>query len=81
MLHAIANAQSTNKQELLTQIKKLENKVDTNTTQIKKLDTKLTQRIDGIGKNLAFLEDDAPTRKEHKDHDKRLKKLETKAFA
>ena len=68
MLRAIVNGQSAMKEELIkkidhveenlaTRIDKLENKVDTGFEKVNK-------RIDNLGKQLAYLEDDAPTREE-----------------
>lgn len=88
MLRAIANRQSSFSQEIvisnnqvLKELKKveinLEKKIDKNHQTI----TKVNHRINYIGKSLAYLEDDAPTRKEHEHHEKRLKKIENKVFA
>ena len=43
---------------------------------VDKLDNKLTKRIDTLGAQLAYLEDDVPTRKEHGKLEKRVEKLE-----
>ena len=72
ILRAIINSQSSFRQDVLTKIDKLDQKL---TGRIDSVDEKLTKRIDNaeknlterldrIGKQLAYLEDDAPTREE-----------------
>lgn len=63
MLRAIINGQSTFKQELLSEIKKVDRKVERLDVSFVKLDKKLdkvesnlTGRIDKIGRQLAYLE-------------------------
>lgn len=76
MLRAIANAQSSLKQELLTEMKNGFNQVN---KRIDKLELKVIKngkRIDKLGKSLAYLEDDAPTREEHDKLEKRVTKIE-----
>ena len=58
--------------------KKFENKFDLLDKKIDKLDIKLTTRIDKIGKQVAYLEDDAPTRDEHEKLVKRVERVEKK---
>lgn len=53
MLRAVINGQTTLKQELSSEIKKVDQKLD-------KVERNLTGRIDKIGRQLAYLEDDAP---------------------
>lgn len=54
----------------IKQIKvELDNKIDT-------AENRLTQRLNKIGSQLAYLEDDAPTREEHDKLEKRVAKLE-----
>lgn len=80
ILQAILNGQSTTNEK----IDKLDRKVDTLRTElkteIKEAEKRLTKRIDGIGKSLAYLEDDTPTREEHDELIKRVDKLERKVF-
>jgi chromosome segregation ATPase len=83
MLRAIINGQSAMKSELLTKIESVDNKVDSLDKKVNDLDKKidkveknLTGRIDKIGLQLANLEDDAPTRDEHDDLEKRVEKVE-----
>ena len=45
---------------------------------VKSLDQKLTKRIDTLGKDLAILDDDAPTREEFDILGKRITTLEQK---
>lgn len=80
MLRAIINGQSSFRQEVLSKIDKLDNKVDRLEEKLDKriddLDKKLTKRIDKIGKQLAYLEDDTPTREEFDELEERVDKLE-----
>lgn len=66
MLQLVLDGQS----EIRKDIKKLEGKLE------KKIDEN-GNRIDKLGKQLAYLEDDAPTRKEYDKLEKRVSKLET----
>lgn len=43
---------------------------------IKRVEKSLTARIDKIGKAVAYLEDDAPTREEHDELEDRVEKVE-----
>lgn len=76
MLQAILNGQTALKQELVSKIDKVDKKLD---AVEKKLDGKidgvekrLTKRLDKIGKQLAYLEDDTPTRGEFDRLEKRV---------
>lgn len=68
MFQAIINGQSTFRQEVLSKIDKLDSKlegrIDGLEGKIDKVEKNLTVRIDRLGKQLAYLEDDTPTRKE-----------------
>lgn len=64
MLQAILNGQTALKQELISKIDKVDLKVDKLDKKIDKVEINLTKRIDKIGKQLAYLEDDTPTREE-----------------
>ena len=84
MFQTIINGQSALKQELLSEIRKvdgklggLENKVDNLQSEMKQEFKKLTERVDKIGLQVAHLEDDAPTVDEFDDLVKRVKKLES----
>ena len=82
MLQTIINGQSTLKQELLSEIGKVDKKVDRLGEKVEGLDGKmdgvenrLTERLDKIGKQLAYLEDDTPTREEYDDLEKKVTKI------
>lgn len=69
MLQAIINGQSAIKQELSGKIDKVDQKVDRLNEKVGGLDGKidrvekrLTERLDKIGKQLAYLEDDTPNK-------------------
>jgi len=85
MLRTIINGQSLMKSELLNKIdmvdKKLDEKFGSLDKKINGVEERLTKRIDKLGKSLAYLEDDAPTREEHDELEKRVKKVEQKAVA
>lgn len=89
MLQAIIHGQNALKQELVGKIDKVERKVDKLTEdvgdkikgldqQIDRVDKKLTKRLDNIGRQLAYLEDDTPTREEYNNLEKRVDQLEQK---
>ena len=78
MLQAIINGQSAIKQELSGKIDKIDLKVDKLDEKLDKVEKNLTSRIDKLGRQLAYLEDDAPTREEHGQLKKRVIKLEHK---
>ena len=67
LLQAILKNQVSMKDD----IKNLEKKVDTGFKDV-------NQRLDAIGKSVAYLEDDAPTRDEHSKLEKRVTKIEKK---
>lgn len=78
MLRAIINGQSAFRQEVLGKIGKLDQKIDKLDVKIDNVEKNLTKRIDKIGKQLAYLEDDAPTREEFDKLEKRVDKIERK---
>ena len=82
MFRVIVNGQSAMKQELLVEIKKvdkrLSGRIDSLTTEMKYGFKKVNKRLDMIGKSVAFLEDDAPTRDEHDELEKRVTRVEKK---
>ena len=85
MLRAVVNGQSALKQELLGEIRKVDGKVDNLDNKVENLRSEmkqgfkdLTARVDKIGLQVARLEDDTPTRKEHDDLEKRVENLEQK---
>ncbi len=76
MLQAILSGQTALKQELISRIDKVDLKVDRLGEKLDKVEKNLTGRIDKLGKQLAYLEDDTPTREEHEELVKRVDKLE-----
>ena|SRR5258706_2905231 len=82
MLHAVINAQSSLRQDLFGEIGELRkemngrfDKVEANAAKVEK---SLTRRLDMIGKSVAYLEDDTPTREEYELLEKRVDKIEQK---
>ena len=74
ILKAILKGQAAMKQELLNKIGKVEINMD-------KVDKKLGQvvgRLDKIGRQLAYLEDDTPTKEEFDTLEKRVAQVEQK---
>lgn len=78
MLQAIINGQSSFRQEVQGQFKKLEGKIESLDEKIDNVEKRLTARIDKFGKQLAYLEDDAPTREEFDNLEDRVEKIERK---
>ncbi|KKQ97752.1 MAG: hypothetical protein UT24_C0012G0063 [Candidatus Woesebacteria bacterium GW2011_GWB1_39_12] len=82
MFRVIVNGQSAIKQELLSEIKKvdksLSGRIDSLTTEMKEGFKKVNKHLDMIGKSVAFLEDDTPTWEEHDELEKRVTKVEKK---
>ena len=80
MLRMVINGQSAMKSELLTKIdgveKKLGGRIDSLDKKMDKGFKEVNSRIDKLGKSLAYLEDDAPTRDEFDDLEIRVKKVE-----
>lgn len=85
MLKAIINGQSSLKEDLLKQIKKVDEEVGGLKNEVNGLRRELrsglksvNQRIDKLGGQLAYLEDDAPTREEFDGLIERVDNLEVK---
>jgi len=76
MLRAVINGQSAMKSELITKIDSVDKKVDKLDNKIDGFEKRSAQRIDKLGKQLAYLEDDAPTRDEFDDLTGRVDKIE-----
>ena len=80
MLQAIINGQSSSRQEILSKIdnldKKLGGRIDGLEGRIDQVENNLTERIDKLGKQLAYLEDDTPTREEYDNLEKRVDKID-----
>lgn len=73
MLQTIINGQSTFRQDVLGRIDKLDTKL---TGRIDQVEKNLTNRIDKLGTQLAYLEDDTPTREEFDNLGERVDKIE-----
>ena len=72
MLHAIINGQRALEEMLMGEIGKVR-------SDVKRVEVKVDKngkRIDKVGLQIAYLEDDAPTREEFDDLEKRVKKVE-----
>ncbi|MBI2268556.1 MAG: hypothetical protein HYU80_03925 [Candidatus Blackburnbacteria bacterium] len=82
MLRAIINGQSALKEELLQRIDGVEKKLDKRIEGLEKKTEKgfeeVNKRLDKIGSQVAYLEDDAPTREEYDKLENRVGKLEQK---
>ncbi len=80
MLRMVINNQSSMKSELITKIDGLEKKLTGKIDNLeKKVDTgfkNVNSRIDKLGKSLAYLEDDTPTREEYDKLEKRVRVVE-----
>jgi polyhydroxyalkanoate synthesis regulator phasin len=81
----VINGQSAMKSELLTEIGKLDekltNRIDSLEKNMNKGFEKVNDRVDKLGKSLAYLEDDAPTRDEFDKLDERVGNLEQNIVA
>lgn len=75
MLRAIINGQSAMKQELLGEIGRVDEKL---TLKMGDVEKNLTARIDMIGKQMAFLDDDAPSGEEFEELKRRVTVVEHK---
>lgn len=76
MLRAIINGQSSFRQEVLSKFDKLDQKFNGLDGKIDQVEKRLTERIDKLGKQLAYLEDDTPTREEFDKLETRVDKIE-----
>lgn len=76
MLRAIINGQTTLKQELVNKINQVDQKVDSLREELHTFRKDLTDRVDRLGKSLAYLEDDISTREEFDGLEERVDKLE-----
>ena len=90
ILQAILNGQNALKQELVSKIDRLGERLDGRIDgldgrmyrlegKIDQVEKNLTKRIDSLGKSLAYLEDDAPTREEFDNLEKKVNKIDQKA--
>ena len=82
MLRAIINGQSALKQDLIKRIdgveKSLGNRIDRVERNLNKKIEASTKRLDKIGKSVAHLEDDTPTREEFDKLEETVEKVVTK---
>jgi hypothetical protein len=80
LFQKIVNGQSAMKQEILKEIKKVEDKLTGRIDGLEKKTVKgfkeVNDRLDKQGKSLAYLEDDTPTREEHDELEERVTKIE-----
>ncbi len=80
LLRAVINGQSALKGEFIKKIdgldKKLTGRIDDFEVKMDGGFQKVNERIDKLGKSLAYLEDDAPIKEEHDKLDERVGKLE-----
>lgn len=83
MFQTIINNQSAFRQEMLKKFKEMDEKFtekfDSLREEMHKIEINLTQRINNIGKQTAYLEDDTPTRDEFDKLEKRVDKIESKS--
>jgi hypothetical protein len=83
MLRTIINGQSIFRQEILSKIDKLDRKLTLRIENVEgkldKVGENLTKRLDKIGSQLAYLEDDTPTREEFDNLEKKIKEIDQKA--
>ena len=85
MLQAIINGQVSFKGELSRKIDKLDSKlggrIDGLGGRIDQVEKNLIERLDKIGKQLAYLEDDSPTREEIDKLEKKVDKIEQRVIS
>jgi len=72
MLQIIINGQSSFRQEMLKKFDQIDRKFESVGERFDSLEDNLTARINKLGKQLAYLEDDAPTREEFNTLEKRV---------
>lgn len=73
MLQAVANSIALMRKEMKDGFKEMKDEMGKGFKDV-------NERLDMQGKSLAYLEDDAPTREEHRKLKKRVKRLEDKVF-
>lgn len=78
ILQAILAGQTALKQELVSKIDRVDQKVDNLREELHIFKNDITKRVDRLGKSLAYLEDDAPTREEFDKLEGRVNKIEQK---
>lgn len=75
MLRAIINGIAAFKQEVLARFNKTDQKIESLDKKIDRVEQNLTARLDKIGLQLAYLEDDTPTKEEFDNLEKRVDKI------
>ena len=78
MLKAVVAGQGALREYIGDEIKRLENKMDQGFARVDKRFEEVNGRIDKLGKQLAYLEDDTPTREEFDGLESRVVKVEKK---
>lgn len=78
MFQAIINGLAAFKQEVFARFDKTDQKIEKLDKKIDSVEKNLTNRIDKLGLQLAYLEDDTPTREDHDKLVGRVDKLEQK---
>jgi predicted nuclease with TOPRIM domain len=76
MLRAIINGQTSLKQKLLAEIKSTRSDLSKRIGRVEAKVDKNGKRLDALGEQLAYLEDDTPTQAEHNQIEKRVTKIE-----
>lgn len=81
MLQAVVNGLSALRMEMLKGFKEVSKKIDNSSMQLNKRIDGVEERLDKIGKSVAYLEDDAPTREEFDNLERNVDKLISKSPA
>ncbi len=76
MLKAVIKGQNALREEFNIKFAKSDKKIDVLRKEMKEGFAEVNKRLDKQGTQLAYLEDDAPTREEHDDLEKRVEKIE-----
>lgn len=75
MFRTVVNDLSTLRMEMLKGFKEVNKKIDDLDIQLNKRIDDVEERLDKIGKQVAYLEDDAPTREEFENLERKVNKL------
>jgi tetrahydromethanopterin S-methyltransferase subunit G len=78
MLRAIINGQSKLREEMLTRFNNIDKRFKGLEQRMEEGFKNVNKRIDRLGKQLAYLDDDAPTGEEFKELNDRVTKIEQK---
>lgn len=79
MLRAVINGQSGLRQELMGEMGKIRKDLDELDEKSEEMKVAINQRLDAIGSQLAYLEDDEPTREEFEKLEKKVGKISKRA--